>query len=274
MLVLPDAWRERWQGKDVFAQLFSIEGWVYREREGRKTLQFNMDGESYFAKFHGGVGWKEILKNISQFRLPVTSASNEWRAIKRLNHLGVHTPRLVGYGKRGWNPARLKSFVVMEELTHSISLEDLCREWPESPPSDELKRALIMKVAGIARILHENGLNHRDFYICHFLLNISGGRDQIDPKRLQLYLIDLHRVQIRRHTPNRWRVKDIAGLYFSTMDIGLKKRDILRFMRLYRNKTLKATLKEDSRFWRQVKKRGDALYRKRGLGKSTGTLGE
>ena len=261
MLVIPEAWLERWQGRDIFDRLFEIDGRVYREREGRKTLQFSVDDKSYFAKLHRGIGWKEIIKNIIQFRLPVTSASNEWRAIKRLNQLGVNTARLVGYGKKGWNPARFQSFVVTEDLTNSVSLEDLCYEWPGSPPSDALKRALIMEVARIAGILHENGLNHRDFYICHFLLDISRGKDRIDPKRLHLCLIDLHRVQMRRRTPKRWRVKDIGGLYYSSMNIGLTKRDLLRFMRIYRNKTLKATLKEDKRFWWQVKKKGDALYR-------------
>jgi len=261
MLVIPDAWLERWKGRDIFEQLFAIDGRVYREREGRKTLQFSMDGKSYFAKFHRGIGWKEIIKNIIQFRLPVTSARNEWEAIKRLNQLGVKTARLVGYGKKGWNPARYKSFVVMEEIANSISLEELCEKWLEFPPDYALKRALIMEVARIARILHENGLNHRDFYLCHFLLDISEGKDRIDPKQLHLSLIDLHRMQIRHRVPKRWRVKDIGGLYYSSMNIGLTKRDLLRFIRIYRNNTLKGTLKEDRRFWQQVKVRGDALYR-------------
>ena len=260
MLVLPDAWLERWKGRDIFDQLFAINGRVCREREGRKTLQFSVDDKSYFAKFHRGIGWKEIIKNIIQFHSPVTSARNEWEAIKRLNQMGVNTARLVGYGKKGWNPARYKSFVVMEELTNSISLEDLCDEWRESPPDYVLKRALIMEVARIARILHGNGFNHRDFYICHFMLDISDGKDKIDTQRLCLYLIDLHRMQIRRRTPKRWQIKDIGGLYYSSMNIGLTKRDLLRFIRIYRNKALRETLKEDKSFWRQVQKRGDALY--------------
>jgi heptose I phosphotransferase len=261
MIVLPDPWLERWKGRDIFDQLFSVDGRVYREREGRKTVRFSIDDKHYFGKFHGGIGWKEIIKDVLRFRLPVTSARNEWAAIKHLNKLGVNTARLVGYGKKGWNPARCQSFVVMEELADCISLEDLCLDWPGSSPSYRLKRALITEVARIARTLHENGLNHRDFYICHFLLDISGGKDKIDPRRLCLYLIDLHRVQMRHRTPTRWRVKDIGGLYYSSMNIGLTARDLLRFIRIYRNKPLKVTLKEDEFFWRAVKRKGEALYR-------------
>ncbi len=261
MLVIPDAWLERWKGRDVFEQLFVIDGRVYRECEGRKTMQFSVDGKSYFVKFHRGIGWTEIIKDLCRFRLPVMSAENEWQGIKRCNQLGVNTAQLVGYGKRGWNPAKLQSFVITGELSNTVSLEDLCYEWLKSPPSYALKKALITEVAKISRLIHENGLNHRDLYICHFLLDISNDKDEIDPKQLRLYLIDLHRMQMRPRTPKRWRVKDIAALYFSSMNIGLTKRDLLRFVRIYRKKPLKKTLKEDRGFWRQVKKRGDAFYR-------------
>ncbi|MCP4680804.1 MAG: lipopolysaccharide core heptose(I) kinase RfaP [Desulfobacterales bacterium] len=261
MLVIPDAWLERWQGRDVFDQLFSIEGRVYREQEGRKTQRFSIDGRQYFAKLHAGVGWKEILKNLLQLRLPALGAQNEWQGIQRCNQLGINTAHLVGYGQRGWNPARIQSFVVTEELTNTMSLEDFCHKWQESPPGYELKKALITEVAKISRTIHENGLNHKDLYICHFLLDVSNGWDRVDPHRLRLYLIDLHRMQKRRRTPRRWRVKDIAALYYSSMDIGLTKRDLLRFIRVYRNKPLKITLKEDEAFWRRVRRRGNAFYR-------------
>lgn len=262
MLVLPKAWIERWHVRDPFDQLFAIDGTVYREQSGRRTLRFNLTGKNYYAKLHHGVGWKRIIKELLQLRLPVLSAQTEWQSIQRLEQLGVKTMHLVGYGKRGWNPARLQSFVITEELANTISLEDFCRNWPKSPPSFALKRALITKVAEIARTLHEHGINHRDLYICHFLLDISAGQDTIDLNHLQLYLIDLHRVQIRRRIPRRWRVKDIASLYFSSMDIGLTKRDLLRFIRVYQDKPLRRSLEEDKRLWHQIKRRAIALYRK------------
>lgn len=262
MLVLPRAWIERWQSQDIFEKLFALEGRVYKERQGRKTLRFTLNGKHYFAKLHNGVGWKEIIKYLLQLRLPVLSAQNEWRAIQHLEQLGIKTMHLVGYGKKGWNPARVKSFVITEELANTISLENLCRDWLAKPPTYALKRALITEVARIARTLHEHGINHRDLYICHLLLHISAGRKCIDHRRLRLYLIDLHRMQIRSRVPWRWRVKDIAGLYFSSMDIGLTERDLFRFMRVYRNKPLPVSLHEDKAFWWQVRRRGIALYRK------------
>ena len=73
-------------------------------------------------------------------------------------------------------------------------------------------------------------------------------------------LIDLHRAQIREHTPRRWRVKDLAGLYFSAMDCGLTRRDLLRFIRHYgAGRPRQAS---DQRLWRQVERQATGLYRK------------
>jgi hypothetical protein len=76
----------------------------------------------------------------------------------------------------------------------------------------------------------------------------------------KLYLIDLHRIQMRRKTPERWAVKDIAGLYYSSKDIGLTKRDLLRFMKLYRDKPLREILRTEASFWYKVESRGNKLY--------------
>jgi heptose I phosphotransferase len=110
--------------------------------------------------------------------------------------------------------------------------------------------------------MHTHGMNHRDYYICHFLLDISGGRDRVDPETLKASLIDLHRAQIRKKTPRRWIVKDVAGLYFSAMDMGLTQRDLFRFARVYLDKPLRETFAADSRFWSAVNQTAERLYAK------------
>jgi len=136
--------------------------------------------------------------------------------------------------------------------------------WKENPPRSlkevRLKRWILNKVVETARVIHENGANHRDFYLCHFLLDAHFEQgDQVSPES-KLYLIDLHRIQMRRKTPERWAVKDIAGLYYSSKDIGLTRRDLLRFMKLYRGKPLREILKNEMGFWKKVESRGNKLY--------------
>ena len=250
--------------EDPFEYIMELDGELFREMNGRRTLLFQLGGRSSFLKAHAGVGWKGIFEDLAELKRPVIGAANEWRGIRRLEGLGVATTPLVGYGRRGRNPARLRSFVVTEELTHTQSLEDVCAGWNERPRRSgrevRFKRALIRTVARIARTLHENGLNHRDFYLCHFLLDCSRGQRETSRNGPRLYLIDLHRMQIRRDTPLRWVVKDVGGLYFSAMDVGLTRRDLYRFMAHYRGKPLRKVLAEHG-FWEAVRRRAHRLYR-------------
>ncbi|MBX3708522.1 MAG: lipopolysaccharide core heptose(I) kinase RfaP [Gammaproteobacteria bacterium] len=244
----------------AFDQLMALRGECFRYQEGRLTQRVRLGGENYFIKQHTGVGWKEIFKNLFQLRWPVLSAKNEKNAIEKLQSLGISVPVITGFGKRGINPARMESFIVMKELSPVISLEDLCKTWCKTPPSFILKHGLIKEVARIVRTLHQSGVNHRDLYICHFLLDISNGLVCSSGRSLTLYLIDLHRAQIRRLTPERWIIKDLSGLYFSSKDIGLTQRDLYRFIKTYTTKSLRDVLGSEKIFWYKVRMRGERLY--------------
>jgi heptose I phosphotransferase len=77
-----------------------------------------------------------------------------------------------------------------------------------------------------------------------------------------LYLIDLHRAQMRAQVPTRWLVKDLASLYFSAVDIGLTQRDVVRFLRHYLGSQVSKQLKASPGFWQKVIKRTDKLYQR------------
>lgn len=251
-----------WGQNDVFAQVEALRGKVLRNVKGRTTLRFTLNGDAYFLKIHRGVGWLEITKELLQLKRPVLGAENEWRALNLLKRIGVETMTPAAYGTKGANPASRRSFIITEELTATESLEDFCRDWPGRPPSFRLRVALIERVASMVRQMHRHGMNHRDCYICHFHLDISAGRDRIDPERFHLYVIDLHRARIRRRVPTRWIVKDLAGLYFSAMDLGLTRTDCLRFIRTYEQKAAREILPDRRGFWRRVSCTAVALYRK------------
>ncbi len=231
--------------------------------DGRRTLRFELLGSSYFVKMYSGLGWWPIIARLLTFRSPpVTTARNEWQAIEALSQIGVETMTAVAYGERGSSPATRQSFLVTEDLVQTESLEEFCRNWPDNPPLPRLKRALIDRVATMSRRLHENGINHRDFYLCHFLLDIAKGRDQVDPENLHLYLIDLHRVQIRQRIGSRARFKDLAALYFSSLEIGLTTRDFYRFLRCYSSADLRSTLSENKMLLSKIVRRGEYLQRR------------
>ena len=263
-LQMEPAFRAALPPGDPFDAVMNLDGEVVRAIDGRRTFRFQLGGRWYFAKTHNGMPWPRILRKLLQLRVPVLGAEQEWAAIHRLRELGIATTPPVAFGRRHqWNPARRQSFVVTADLGRTITLENECLGWPQRPPAAHFQLRLIHEVARIARTLHEDGLHHRDFYLCHFRLDLNGTDPRTDRAApLRLHLMDLHRVQRLQRLSTRARVKDIGGLYFSAMDIGLRDRDLFRFMRLYTGKPLRRTLEEDADFWRAVTERARWQYRK------------
>ena len=251
-----------WNKNDIFQALSDMEGEVFKDKDDRRTLRFEKNGSRYFLKYHGGIGWGEILKNIWQFKLPVLGAENEWKAIRFVRNLGLDTLTVVGFGSRGFSPASQESFLLTKELPETLSLEKIIARWPESPPSPSFKATIVEKLAEISGVMHRAGINHRDLYACHFLVDVQMGLERLDEENLKMHVVDLHRAQIRDRVPERWKIKDLASLFFSMMDANLTRGDLCRFMKTYSRKSLRQTLVEDQVFWLKVEKRALRMYEK------------
>ncbi len=229
ILELSPVLQEYFTKEKTFDEILNLRGEVFREHKNRRTLRCEINGKGYFIKIHRRIGLIEILKNILSLKLPVFGAGDELKAINKIRELGIDTMKIAGFGQRGTSPLYMESFLITEELIDTISLEKLTKDWAINPPSFNLKLNLIKKVAEITRIMHMNGINHRDLYICHFLLD-KRIPEWEEGENTKLYIIDLHRVQIREKTPERWIIKDLSGLLFSSMDAGITKKDVFRFM--------------------------------------------
>lgn len=245
-----------WEGKDPFEEIRKIKGTTYREVKTRHTLNFQFNGESFYIKIHQGTTLKEILKNLFSLKLPILGARNEFEAINRLHELGVDTMEVVAFGERGLNPLTRESFIITKDLNPTISLEDYCKDWKSNPPPHAVKKALIEKVSEMVRNMHEGGVNHRDCYICHFLLQQPWNIDS----RPHLSIIDLHRAQIREKVPKRWRDKDLVALYFSTLNLNLGITDYVRFLKTYfYGSSLREILRAEKKLLSNASKKADAI---------------
>lgn len=265
-LKLAPPFTERWQHKDPWHEASQLEGNIYREVYGRRTLQFTESDQSFFIKVHEGVGWKEIAKNLLTLRKPVIGARQEYLAIKAMQGLGLDTMQPAAYAEVGTNPATRKSFLITKDLSPADSLETLCQRWPASPPPFPFKRKIIAELARIAKTMHDNGIFHRDFYLCHFLMPqacqpfASGFRGE----KLRLHVIDLHRALINPFSFrwSRWQVKDLAALYFSTLECGFTQQDYFRFIRFYTGKPLREVFEKQRHFWQKVQRRAMAFQQR------------
>lgn len=251
-LFLAEPFASKWHDLDPFQEVFSLSGEVYRDMGDRCTRRIELDGKAYFVKTHTGVGWIEIFKNLFSLRKPILGAENEYEAILKLSELGVKTMIVKAYGSDGWNPANKKSFIITEALEPTKSLDECCN--PETLTNLGIfqRRRLVAKLAGITRTIHENGVNHRDYYLCHFLIDTTDGNLKDFFNKQDISLIDLHRVQIRKQTPKRWRHKDLSALHYSATHSGFNQRDALCFIREYNRSSLREALNEDLNFWKSV----------------------
>ena len=253
---LDDFFRKLWQPpEDPFRRVAELAGEEFRRVKTRRTFRVELEGRGFFVKHHLGVGWGEIFKNWIMFKRPVLGALNEFNALKRLRKLNIPTMTPAACGCRGSNPAKLESFLITEELAGMVDLETLAKTWKTTPPPLQLRRDLLRALADSVGRMHRGGVNHRDCYICHYLTPKSG-----EGFGKKLYVIDLHRAQLRKKVPKRYLVKDLAGLCFSSFDAKLSKNEALRFIRLYSGRPLRDELKEHAGFWRDVLATAQKLY--------------
>ncbi len=262
MLELSPHLQQHLPKENTFDRVLDWPGKVHRHIKHRRTVEAEIGGRRYFIKAHRGCGWREVWKDWLQFRPPIVSARTEWEAIERVQQLGIATTTVAGKGERGRSPAQVESFLITEALDDMIHLEDLTRDWGglRGQRQHLLKRALLERIARIARTLHEAGMNHRDFYLGHFLIKNRAWTKWQPGDALELFLIDLHRVQTWKQLPLRWRVKDIGGLLFSALDAGLTQPDVLRFIELYRGRPWRESLEADAGLWREVWRNAERLY--------------
>ncbi len=249
-------------GCDPFEWFLLGGGQVHREVKNRLTYETQLGELHFYVKRHLGCGWGEVIKEWYRLRKPVVSARTEWEGAETLAAAGLRVPKVLGKGERGRYPHAVESFVVLEALEDCETLEYFKDGWMGYTGSRwvTLKRALIDEVAQISHTMHGQGINHRDFYINHFLINRDLIRDWQPAQPIPLNLIDLHRVQHRPQVPQRWLLKDLASLLFSAMDVGLTSADYARYLRIYLGTEWKTSLRQNQKLWNAIVKRAIILY--------------
>jgi|TARA_B110000263_G_scaffold75446_1_gene65913 tRNA A-37 threonylcarbamoyl transferase component Bud32 len=248
--------KELFSHGDIYEIAKNIEGKIYRQTANRITKEFNYKGKNYFIKYHGGIGWKEVFKNLFKLTLPTIGAKREWKAINRLNQLNIKCPEVAAVCFRGLNPANSESFLITKSLINTISLEEALQQRRYQSLTFKEKKEFIIKIADISKAMHDGGVNHRDYYLCHFHID-----KRLDIKK-DIYLIDLHRAQIRTAVPSRWSEKDIGGLFHSALGFDLTERDLYRFLSAYFKLPIREILYKKQSFVRNTVKRAFSMYMK------------
>ncbi len=158
-----------------------------------------------------------------------SSMRYELDSANKLTAAGIKTARIISYAEQWGLLFEKRSFIMTEKIPAAEALE---RKLPDffslAPTAANLKqrRAFIYELARFTQKFHQTGLRHRDFYFSHIFYSRDGS----------FYLIDLQRVFRPVIFAERFRVKDIAQLYYSAPGRHFSATDRLRFYLSYSGK--------------------------------------
>lgn len=199
---------------------------VTRKR-GRTVVTIRAGRETWYLKRHTGVSLLQALRSLMRLQRPVTEAAAEWRGVLVMEEIGLPSVPLVARGENvRWGFWERGSFIVTAELRGGQPLEKLLREG--GPLTLAQRIELARRVGRLARRLHQAGWAHCDFYLGHIYVvgDLRGA--------YRLHILDVQRVRRGARIGNRWSLKDITALYFSSVPLpAIGRSDRVRFLRAY-----------------------------------------
>lgn len=201
-------------------------GHLLKKNKFRSIIKIEMDGKAFYLKRHFWP-WKEQIKSLIP-GLSREDAANEWKNMLLLNDLGFHSMTPVAFGEKKKYGLPRASITLTESITAAEKLETYIPGHflpPLGLKKVFQKRALIQKVASVAKKLHDSGLNHQDFYLGHLFIR---------PGDNEIFIVDLQRMHRREKIRLRDMIKDLAQLLYSSQQTGvLTRADFMRFAHIY-----------------------------------------
>jgi len=195
-------------------------GETYRVGPGRWTVRAELAEPAgaarvLYIKRHDRVPWQTKIRRTLRLGDPISLAEHEARNIVRLMDAGIPTVRCAAVGWEFTNGGRgERSCLVTEELAGAVQADVYCeRRFGSAGDRGKTaaRRRWVRALGRLARQFHGSGFVHRDFYLCHVLVRPVEAEDYV------LHLIDLQRMlRFRSGAPERWIVKDLAALLFSS----------------------------------------------------------
>ena len=199
------------------------------EKQGRSTGRYVIRAcESplsfYLKKYYRLPWWRHWFSSINSYPGPLELAN-----LQRAASVGVPVPEPIVAGAERWHDCL--SMLAVRELVGYVPMHEFipslvrCRDTTQQRV---MRRQLTTRLAEVARCLHAARLFHCDFYLCHFFIRPPpvGAAEPLD-----LLLIDWTR--LRQSRLERWRIKDLAQLLFSSDLPGIWRTDRLRFFKQY-----------------------------------------
>ena len=218
----------------------------------RMEFEIKQPGATLFLKRYDLPPIPAQIKNWLAHRGRKTFCACDFEPANELAKAGLKTPRTICYGQWMGSFFEKRSFIITEKIPDAESLERKLPDYFNSPPTVEnlkLRRNFVIQLATFVRKFHESGYRHRDLYLCHIFYTGSG----------EFYLIDLARAFRPLFFGGRFRVKDLAQLYYSAPGKYFSKTDRLRFYLRYLGRDKLTT--KDKTFISKIKRKAKRIAR-------------
>lgn len=162
------------------------------------------------------------LKNWLSAKSRVSCAWFDYQVPRNLAAVGIGATSVIAYGEKFGLLFEKKSFCITIKIPDSDSLETRlppCFDAPITSKKRKQKKEFIEKLAQFINKFHRTGYRHRDLYLCHIFYDGDS----------RFYLIDLARTFKPLVFTKRYRIKDIAQLYYSSPAGKIYRTDRMRF---------------------------------------------
>jgi heptose I phosphotransferase len=193
---------------------------ILKQRGTDRVFLKTPDGglvETYIKRY-SRIPAKEIIKQAFSGKFHTFDAVHEWNALRAFHRAELNTMVPVAVAAPGGG----RSCNLTLGIDGYVKAEQLFKDF--TPADGPRKKALIGKIAELAGKMHAAGFAHQDFYLVHMF--VKENEDD------NIYLIDLQRLIMQKKLHRRWRVKDLAQLFFAARPY-VSETDIRRFWLIY-----------------------------------------
>ncbi len=233
-------------GLDSIEKINNFQGGEFLDKKGlanfRKRVRFELDSKIFYLKLYNHAPRKLQLQNWLDHRKKAPLANYDMGPIEEFRAANIKTPKVIAYGAKTGLLFEEISLLITENIYDATSLEKTTPSFFDKS-SDEFdvskQKNFARNLGEFAQRFHNLGLRHRDFYLCHIFWGREAG----------FYLIDLQRV-FKPIFAQRFRVKDIAQLFYSSPSSVYSRTMKLRFYLSYINASRLTA--QDKKFLGQV----------------------
>jgi len=200
----------------------------YRSRLQFEITSLSVPSTTLFLKRYDSPPILVQLKNWLCHRRRISCALINIEPVDELVAAGINTPKTISYGEQWSSFFEKRSFIITEKIPNAESLERKlpdCFNAPNSAENLKMQRNFIAQLAAFIRKFHKTKYRHRDLYFSHIFYDNNG----------KFFLIDLARAFKPILFAERFRIKDIAQVYYSAPAEHFSKTDRLRFYHIYKD---------------------------------------